>query len=303
MSRQKCETNVHELLFTIGLASYSGLIPYVNTIETFNESLKECLKDINPNIIINNKNEYLKELERLRGKQLNNKFILNYFTHLYLCFGLEMRVVKIFLCGKTEIDEIKKWNKDLSHKERKGDIYAIDQNGMKYAFSIKQDNKCTKTNWSITDLLNDKTRNLQQIKQKFLEENGFPVFKKSERTKVNKLFHVDNIYWESVRKEIKNEINNKKIIEVYKSSFYGNSKLPYTLYEYDSKTLTNLSKIVIENITFEEHLPYYFMLNGKRRNTAKMFYRLVINSHIYRIEIRWKGTIYSPPQFLTHTES
>jgi len=56
-------------------------------------------------------------------------------------------------------------------------------------------------------------------------------------------------------------------------------------------------------VTLEEHEPYYHTTKGKRRNAAKLFYRLSIQDKHYRVEIRWKGNIFaSSPQFQIHEE-
>jgi hypothetical protein len=184
--------------------------------------------------------------------------------------------------------------------KKKGDIYLELINGKFIAFSIKQNEKCTKTNWSIEKIIDNKNE-LKNCRNKYLIDSGFPKHDKNKRECVNKLFYnSDNPYFTKLKEFI--QLKKQLIINEFKNKLYGNTTYPYILYEFNSNILINLSSIKINDITFEEHIPYYYNNIGKRRQCAKLFYKLKINNDIYRIEVRWKGNIHNAsPQFQTHS--
>ena len=74
----------------------------------------------------------------------------------------------------------------------------------------------------------------------------------------------------------------------------------YDVYEFNGVSFTKINQMIdLDNVRLEEHHPYYLKKTGEERDAAKLFYRLVVNEKIFKIEIRWKGDIYGPsPQFL-----
>jgi hypothetical protein len=297
MSRKNCDTNAYELLFTIGLACYYDLIK--NCIETY-EDIKSILDNFSimdyKNVIIQNKQKYIEY-----ALKINEKDSLHYILVLFKELDTlpKMPITKIYLCGKKELSEIEEVNKGLHKNERKGDVYAELDNDKFIAFSVKQNKKCTKTNWSIEKLI-DHNNELNILRKKYLLDSGYPKHNREKRSEVNALFYdSDNPYFKKLREMI--ELNKDIIVSEFKNKLYGNVKYPYDLYEFDSHNLTNLSSITINDISFEEYMPYYYDITGKRRQCAKLFYKLKINNNIYRIEVRWKGNIHSAsPQFQTH---
>ena len=293
MPRKNCDTNAYELLFTIGIASYYNLIH--NTPDNI-KSILEHLSILDyKNLFIQNKHKYIEY-----ALQINNKVGINYiyFLKKELDKLPPLSISKIYLCGKKELPEIAELNKELQKNERKGDVYAELDNGTFIAFSIKQNEKCTKTNWSIEQLI-DHDNTLKQIRKKYLIDSGYPKHNREKRIEVNALFYGDNPYFNHLRQSI--ELNKHIIVDEFKNKLYGNVKCPYPIYEFNSYTLTNLSSIQINDISFEEHMPYYYDVLGNRRQCAKLFYKLKINGHTYRVEVRWKGNIHcASPQFQTH---
>jgi hypothetical protein len=61
-----------------------------------------------------------------------------------------------------------------------------------------------------------------------------------------------------------------------------------------------ISYNITSKLSFEEYKPYYFFKNKpeKERKAAKMFYILVVDDLVYRVEIRFKGNNFCSPQFL-----
>ena len=77
------------------------------------------------------------------------------------------------------------------------------------------------------------------------------------------------------------------------------------IYEFDGEKINKLNETIdVNEVLFEEHLPYYYDKSGKLRETAKLFYQLIIHEKIYRVEVRWKGNIYNAsPQFQIHDDN
>ena len=293
MPRKNCDTNAYELLFTIGISSYYGLIHNYDIV-----SILEHLSILDyKNVFIQNKHKYIEHT-----LQINNKTAINYIDVLKKELDKlpVLSISKVYLCGKKELPEIAELNKDLQRNERKGDVYVELDNGAFIAFSIKQNKKCTKTNWSIEQLI-DNDNSLKQIRKQYLINSGYPKHNREKRSEVNALFYGENPYFTKLRELI--EIKKDIILDEFKNKLYGNVKYPYTIYEFDSYGLINLTSIHINDITFEEHMPYYYDTYGKRRQCAKLFYKLKINGDSYRVEVRWKGNIHcASPQFQTHPE-
>jgi hypothetical protein len=290
MLRKNCDTNPYELLFTLGLSSYYGLIMYdTKTLEHLS------IFDYK-NVFIHNKQKYIENT-----LQINDENRASYLSVLNKELDKipKYPVAKIYLCGKKECPEIAELNKGLHKNERKGDVYAQLENNAFIAFSIKQNKKCTKTNWSIEHLIDHDNR-LKQIRKQYLLDSGFPKHNREKRTQVNALFYdFENAYFKQLRESI--ELNKSIIVDEFKNKLYGNVKYP--IYEFDSFNLVHLSSIQINDISFEEYMPYYYDMTGNRRQCAKLFYKLKINNDIYRVEVRWKGNIHcSSPQFQTHTD-
>ena len=99
------------------------------------------------------------------------------------------------------------------------------------------------------------------------------------------------------------ETHKMKIVSLLVQSLFC-SNVMYDVYEFNGEQLVQLNQTFdVANVSFEEHLPYYYCKMGDERETAKLFYRLKVEEKIFRVEIRWKGNIYnSSPQFQLHEE-
>ena len=132
MLRKNCDTNPYELLFTLGLSSYYGLIMYdTKTLEHLS------IFDYK-NVFIHNKQKYIENT-----LQINDENRASYLSVLNKELDKipKYPVAKIYLCGKKECPEIAELNKGLHKNERKGDVYAQLENNAFIAFSIKQNKK------------------------------------------------------------------------------------------------------------------------------------------------------------------
>lgn len=210
-------------------------------------------------------------------------------------------IQKVYLTGKIcHIPEIHSLNKGENKLEAKADVYALLNDGSWIGISVKQDKSATKSNYSVHSMFSHTdSLHLTHLKKEYLASHGFLSFQKSQRNEVNRLFYEDNPYWSALKTGIQKY--NPYIKTFLYDKLYASS-LRYPLYEFDSQKLTLLSK-EMSVVTLEEHEPYYYTRTGKRRNAAKLFYRLSIQEKHYRVEIRWKGNIFtSSPQFQIHEE-
>ena len=76
------------------------------------------------------------------------------------------------------------------------------------------------------------------------------------------------------------------------------------MYEFDGKNFYKLNENVdLSDVKFAECADYYLTKAGKERETAKLFYKLLVGKKKYRVEIRWKGNVYNAsPQFQIHDD-
>ena len=196
-------------------------------------------------------------------------------------------------------------NNGLCKLETKSDIYIKQKNNVFIGLSVKQSKYATKSNYSAQKMLGkEKDEQLTKIKKTYLIEQGFPKFNKMDRDKVNALFYPQNKlnpYMNQLNEEIEN--NKQNLAKVLVEKLYC-SNVNYDVYEFDGIELTKLVRIIDESdITFEEHLPYYYNTKGEEREAAKLFYKLTCNDKKYRVEVRWKGNIHNAsPQFQIHEE-
>jgi hypothetical protein len=121
------------------------------------------------------------------------------------------------------------------------------------------------------------------------------VIKHIQSVKSNILFNKMNIRT-TVEKQ-------RKIVEKLIQLLYS-LNVNYEMYEFDGHQLKKLNENVdVSSAIFEEYPPYYLTKCGKERETAKLFYRLSVGEHKYRVEIRWKGNIYdASQQFQIHLD-
>lgn len=220
----------------------------------------------------------------------------------------------IFIAGKKNAHtEIVDLNKNIERKAIKSDIYVKLIDDKIIGISVKQSKNATKSNYSVQDMLGETiNQHLTNEKKKYLKENGITCFDKEQRPMVNKLFYQTdklNPYWSKLKDEI--NIHNQHLLNrLFRLLFCLD--VPYDVYEYNGLNFTKLnseinSTINLSNASFEEHLPYYHYSNtvlGKKREAAKIFYRLVLGEKIFRVEIRWKGNVYcASPQFQIHEDT
>jgi hypothetical protein len=312
--RTSVEYNGMELVVPI-LLKYEEVNNFQDLLQKI-QQIKENMETYSSIIVLNEQTDFEKYVEDIQKKEkiiIKSNYITKFRELIKNSSNFNSNNIKcIYISGKiNKHQKIEELNKNLKKIETKSDIYVEFINGQICGVSIKQSKDATKSNYSVHKLLGqilgqDYEVNLNNIKKKYLNDNGIVNFDKNERVKVNKLFYSqnkNNIYWEELRETFisKESDISKKLVELLYCS-----NINYDVYEYDGETfekMNNLNKNTFSLIQFKEHQPYYFDTKGKERNAAKMFYRLSINDKNYRVEIRWKGNIYnSSPQFQIHNE-
>jgi hypothetical protein len=249
------------------------------------------------------------DLTKYKEDILKKVCILNHYIDNFrkkMCF-LEFapeNIKTIYIAGKkNKHPAIDTLNKFVDKKAAKSDIYIELHNNTIFGVSVKQSANAPLSNYSVQHLLDKETnRNLTEEKKRYLNENGFSGFDKTKRQNMNELFYSKNKtnpYWILLKEQI--SLHKQKIItQLVESLFCAN--LQYDVYEFNGVSFTKINQTIdLMNVSLEEHLPYYFTKAGEERETAKLFYKLVVNEKIFKIEIRWKGDIYrASPQFLIY---
>lgn len=287
--RKPCEYNGYEYMAAILLAKHAGKISVVcNTIDDIFGVSPNCIESAHAP-------DYLMAMTTVNKRYANHwiqQFNSELVTHPF------PNIEKVYLCGKSELPDIKELNRPFKRVEKKGDVYIKTSDNTFVAFSIKQSTGCTKTNWSVERIL--PSEELKQTRIQYLKENGFETFQKSERKRVNSLFYGTNPYFTLLRKKI--EEHKQNILDQFGTALYGIG-LPYPLYEFDSTSLKWLNGTKIDTMSFDEYDSYYLTKKGDKKSTAKLFYKLQMNDQTYRVEVRWKGNVFTSPQFHTHMEN
>jgi len=257
-----------------------------------------------PFIKFNSENDIHRYYKDIQTKiKIINKYITNFNNKIKNRINL-LDITDVFVGGKSNKHlEINILNKNINRLDAKSDIYLKFTNGSMTGISVKQNKNATKTNYSVQKMLGkDINTNLSAIKLEYLTNKGFPKFNKNTRSQVNKLFYPNvknNTYMNLLRNEIdKNSISLAKQLTSHLYCY----DVPYDVYEFDGDELNQLNIKIDSNLIFTEHTPYYFTKKGIQRNAAKLFYKLSCNQKNYRVEIRWKGSVYCSPQFHIHEE-
>jgi hypothetical protein len=250
---------------------------------------------------------YILDMKRPQKRKIIDNFILN-FHKLNIddnAFHFKKQdILSVFISGKHNSHQIiNVINNGIDDKQTKSDIYFQLHNNTFTGVSVKQSKDATKSNFSVSKLLGkEKEDVLKQVFTDYMNSNGFSSSynDKNNRTNINKLFHVDNVYFDKMREFIKQDNHNiiRKLV-----SYLFSSDVPYPIYEFDGESITRINSnddLSTSSVTFEDHQPFYLTNKGIRRNAAKLFYLLVVGNKKYRVEVRWKGSFNASPQFLTH---
>ena len=301
--RKSIEYHSHELIFALSLCN--------KTISTKEHIMNANYQDYK-HMLICSEDKFMNYKKDVNLR--NTDEIYEYISNMRRDLPISEEISSVYLEGKRLVSQkIINLNKNIDIKQAKADVYIETLNGLFIGFSIKQNNFCTKSNYSVEKMLSqslkdkkEKTiykKTLSNIRKYILlsnDINGKNI--KEQRSKANSLFY-DNLentnpYWNVLKKEI-----DRNIVQIKKGLVYNlfPMNIPYDLYEYNGTTFEQLN-IHIDNIEFYEEPSYYFDKKGFKRKAAKLFYNMRVINKEYRVEIRFKGNIWSSsPQFLTHS--
>ena len=335
--RKSCEYTITELIFAAIIAMLCDGIDITNiTLNCMINYVKDIKEENAPgyyyyaNPIILDCDDIDKYVEDLQNNQDNNskekkciEFLENLKkeilanSHCPIKSYVHRQIIeKVIVAGKrTTNKEIIALNKGLDIKDAKADVYLkIKEPPYWVGFSIKQSEGCTKSNYSINSLVNEKESTELNIKKKsFLADNNIPKItsettdeEKKQISKLgNSLLHnPDNWLWNVYRQCIYKygATIARQIIHLLFSS-----KVHYPMYEFDGTKVRDYTQytnqsILDSDITFSEEPLYYLTKKGKQRKTAKLFYRLSFKNENYRVEFRFKNRnkYTTNPQFFCH---
>ena len=336
-TRRNTDYNFFELVFALCALDAD------HKIKTKDDIKKVKFEDVNNKLIGCNEvcfGNYMKDGNK---KDATITRVNNHITNMRKNFGDYVpggfdEVKCVYLEGKTlTTQRLKKLNEGVDTKKAKSDVYIETNDGTIVGFSLKQDDKCTMTNYSTEKMLGDlfdenvgKTiqENLKQARLKILSENDITktnykqvrdeldpaTGKKFIHNKINSLFYDSlegqNAYWSALKHYI--DENSQRISREIVDNMFP-VDLQYNLYQFNGKEYMKLN--VPTNIgDFKDHVRFYYEkptqanikkgdLQVKRRGAAKMFYKIVVNGMHFRIEIRFKNPIISSsPQFQVHKD-
>ena len=312
--RTACECNGFEWLLSVLLVQPT-VVDIPTLLQTINDSEKIQCEPSDKILYVNN---LMKMIETPKCAEYVNKSIQNFRTAVvqyHSCDNIEY----VLLPGKhaKAFPELNIINGNIGDRKiMKADIYAKTTTGSYFGYSVKQTDDATKSNWSLYRVFEkggmseQQISELVQIKQDYFAGNGLIPKTESERKSARDAGNYllsgknnKNPYFEALRQhiEVYKVIFKQTVIECL---FCG--PLQYPMYEFNGSTVVHLNQVVptMEDIVFEEYLDYYKLKNGNMRDTAKIYYKLKVLDHFYRVEVRFKGELFTgtSPQFLIHED-
>lgn len=305
-SRKNVEYNAFELIFALFCCNdnIKNKDDVMNAnFEDYNDVLKGCTEL--------QFQKYKEDVCMRKYKEIEN-YINNIKSQLHNIVKEE--IIYVYLEGKNiTTKKIKDLNKDVDIKKAKADVYIETLSGKMIGISIKQNYKCILTNYSVEKILGelvskDLRKDLSKERKEVLKQygiNGKNIKKYNGHLGLaNEIFYNSlegtNSYWNLMRKSINNNII--KIKELLIDCMFPIG-LKYELYVFNGNMFERLDKIKYRKAKFHEHIDYYFDKNEYRCEAAKMFYQLIVNNKIYKVEIAFKGNAWSQSaQFKTTYE-
>jgi len=292
--RASCENNWAEMVFAVTL-----LYPDVKTKKDVQNKLELLIHNKfkcsggNDNIY-----RYFTDINKRP-----EKFISEYISNIDLEKLNYLSIKEVILSGKNinefpeiqKINTCKKTGKLYDLKKRKSDLYIIFNDNKIIGISLKSNDNCTLTNYSIerrfSEIIGKEISNnlkeirINMLKEKFGEEYKY---KKGQRSEANKLFYDKN-----------NEYFKKiiEIIEDHNDIFTGHlvsyvfPKLEYDVYGYNGTVLKDLnslsSKIHGQSQMIKRENKY------ETETAAKIWFSLYLDDvESWKFCIRGKNDIY-----------
>lgn len=279
---------------------------------------------------------YYYDLLDASEKEVNNyinnfyrELLYNFTTKKFELFESDVSIKDVLLTGK-KITSLKSEHKDLylkiesvDEKDRKGDLFILMEDNRLIGLSIKKDNACQITNWSIEKIMDESSYIFdvkpKEIRKKILDdlcpyEERKKMSTKEKREKVQDKYElmkdtndIMTPYKLSIDNFIKSDIDY--IRNVFIEGVSQKNNLGYELYTFNGETLKsnnsdydylvskkNTIKFICDDSMFQKD---NVDISHYSRNAAKMWYFISVDNEIlYRCEIRWKGDCDSSPQML-----
>ena len=273
------------------------------------------------NLIISNKNfkTYLKNI--MEDKKDYKTLIKNKYEDIKK-YNFDEDIKYAFIPGKFSDEdiipqEIKDLINDYDIKENKADYFIKFINYNKpLGFSVKDDCKATKTNYSVQTCIEgidpDLSKRLNKLKKDICKENGVTNSKpndpnssrNNEKRKIlNETFKRDDLYHTTINTFI---MLNKDYVKNYLTDNMYSVNINYPIYECINGRISNVNKNNIIESKLEAYPEAELRQNGEVRDIAKLFYKLTIKfsddtKKLYEIQTRIKGDWWSASiQFQCH---
>jgi hypothetical protein len=309
INRKNCDNKPSEYIEAL-----CHIIPDMKTIKDIPENKHEKL-------IISDKN-FKKYLDNISKDKQNYVELIRTKYEYITKYGLNKDIEYIYIPGKFNDEniipqEIKNLINNYDLKENKSDYYIKFKNDNKpYGFSVKDDNKSTKTNYSVQKCIEyidlELSKMLTLTRQNICKENGVYNGKENDpnsarnnekRKILNNTFKRGDLYHTTINTFI---IWNIEYVKDYIVNNMYSVNVNYPLYECIKGEIFNINKNDIIESTLESFPEAELKLNGEERDIAKLFYKLTIKfsdctKKYYRIETRTKGNWWSASiQFQSH---
>jgi len=240
-----------------------------------------------------------------------NKRYAEYISNLESVLSpFKGRVERVSVAGSTRnTPSIQNLDEGLNKKQIKSDvIFWI--NGNPHGLSVKDGPGAPLTNYAIEGGRNS---DLKKLRLDILEKSGFPKNwrslaktpeeKKKLRNRLNQVFYDKNSpYWQEMSKKIKE--NEKEILKDLIEGMTARG-VKYPMYETDGTRLKNLDHIY-NHLTDPKNKVELKVIDNPAKNprpSAALHIGLFVNGvKEYDGKVRFKGNVFSPPEFLLKNE-
>lgn len=253
------------------------------------EDIKSAAKNL-PGVNIS---KYLQNLESRNDTQIHN--YINFVNSHRVSFP---NIKEVYLIGKSKSNfpELEFLSQGLDIKDNKADLFVVDTQDRWIGVSIKSSPQDFLTNFSLEKLFPN-GEEIKRVRLQYLREQGYPSFKKEERTEVNELFYQlpgrENPYWEKVKESINQY--EFELLQYLLNTIYS-QKVPYPMIE-----LNGVEMKCLQN-DFPGHLgksDLKLELQTGSKNSATLSYFILIrNTYKLKMDIRWKGNVHQSPQIM-----
>lgn len=312
---------------------WSELVPFLilkNKIRSKKDITFELVESYNIDV------RYYYDLYDAKDNEVND-YIMNFYTETnynhttkkFELFEDTASIKDVLLTGK-KITSLKNEHKDLyekiesvDEKDRKGDLFILLDTNKLIGISIKKDNACQITNWSIEKIMDESSYIFdvkpKDIRKQILDELCPYEIRKKLSTKEKRdtvqdkyeLMKDTNNIMRPYKVSIDNFINSNTdyIRNVFIEGVAQKNDLGYELYTFNGETMKS-NNIVYDYLVNKKDTIQFICddstfknnnsdISNYSKSAAKMWYFISVDNEIsYRCEIRWKGDCDASPQML-----